>query len=135
MKSIVSLCVLSFVCILSLDCIQMASADLEKDAIVQILDFFDKQNRLFERQRRYEFLHIQSVQKLDRKSAEVTLQYRFTDKYMTVDQTVEIKQSTFLFHWRDKGKLVVSPEGESRRVRWVLSSTWAYDRNREKADN
>ena len=121
------LCILSFLCVLSLECIQKTTADIEEEAIVQILDFFDKQNKLFERQKRYEFLKVMGIKRLDRKRTEVTLQYRFIDKYMTVDRTEEIKQATFLFRWEDKGKLVVPPEGKAQRVRWVLSKTWEYN--------
>ena len=128
MRVIVFFLFFFLLCVLSLDCIHKTSADIEGEAIVQILDFFDKQNKLFERQKKYELLGIISVERLDRKSAEVTLQYRFIDKYMTVDRTEEIKQATFLFRWKDKGKLVVPPEGDSRRVRWILTSTWEYDR-------
>lgn len=129
--------VVLFICFLfafiSLDCIQKSSANLEEEAIVQLQDFFNNLNELYERQKRYEFQKILDVKKLDRKRAEVALQYKFIDKYMTVDRTEEVRQSTFLFCWQDKGRLVVLPEGGTRRVRWVLSSTWEYDQDREKA--
>jgi len=99
---------------------------------VQLEDFFDNLNELYEREKRYEFQRIVNINKLDRKKAEVTLQYAFIDKHMTVDRTEEVRQSTFLFRWQDRGKLVVSPEGKTRRVRWVLSSSWEYDKKRKK---
>lgn len=121
----------SFLSISTLNCIQKSSANLEEEALLQLRDFFDKQNKLFERQKRYEFQQVLHFKKLNRKRAEVTLEYKFIDNYMTVDRTEEIKRSTFLLQWQEKGKLVVTPDGETQRVRWVLSRTWDYDREKQ----
>jgi hypothetical protein len=122
----------AIVCLLSLRCVQRTSANLENDASLQIADFFDKQNKLFEGQKRYEHQKIVELKKLDRKTAEVTIQYRFIDKYMTVNRTEEVRQSTFLFRWQDEGKLIVPPESKATRVHWVLTKTWEYDLNRQE---
>ncbi len=113
--------------LLSLRCAEKTSASLENDARLQVLDFFDKQNKLFEGQKRYLFQNIVEVKRLDRKTAEVKVQYRFTDKYTTVDRTEEVRHSTFLLRWQDEGKLILPPDSEATRVHWVLTRTWDYD--------
>ena len=130
-KYIVIVFVLLLLSIVILNCIQKSSANLEEEAVLQLQDFFDKQNKLFEPQKRYEFRHLIDVKRLDRKRADATFHYKFIDNFMTVNQAEEIKQGTFLFQWQDKGKLVVTPDGETRRVRWVLSKTWEYDEEKE----
>ena len=112
--------------LLYLDCIHSTTGTIEPDAILQVRDFFETQNKLHERQKHYVFQDIVEVRRLDRKKAEVVVQYVFFDQYMTVDQTAEIRQSTFLLEWQEQGRLVVPPEGEAERVHWVLIKTWDY---------
>jgi hypothetical protein len=114
------------VTVLFLSCVHDTSINIESDAVLQLLDFFEKQNTLVERQKKYEFQEIVGLKRLGRKKAEVTIQYLLIDKYLTVDRTTELKRSTFLLEWRDEGKLVVPPEGDAKRVHWVLTKTWDY---------
>jgi hypothetical protein len=130
LKNIALVGIISLLSLTILSCIQKSSANLEEEALLQLYDFFDKQNKLFERQKRYEFQQLLDVKRLDRKRAEVNFQYKFIDNYMTVNRREEIRRGTFLLQWQDKGKLVVTPEGETQRVRWVLSRTWDYDREK-----
>lgn len=118
--------VLLVICILFLNCVQNTSVTIQSDAILQIIDFFDKQNKLYDRQKRYEFQEIVDIKRLNRKKTEVTVQYVIIENYMTVDQIAELKQHTFLLEWQDQGRLVVPPEGEAQRVHWVLTETWDY---------
>ena len=127
LRGITLVCIILLLSITLLTCIQKSSANLEAEAIIQLQDFFDKQNKLYERQKRYEFQGLLDVKRVDRKRAEVNFQYKFIDNHMTVDRKEEIKRGTFLLQWQDKGKLVVTPDGETQRVRWVLSRTWEYD--------
>ena len=131
MKNIIIVCVILLLSVVSLNCIQKSSVNLQEEAVLQLQDFLDKQNKLFERQKRYEFQQVLDVKRLDRKRVEVTFQYKFINKAMTVNRTEEIKQGTFLFQWQDKGKLIVTPDDETKRVRWVLTRTWEYDRENE----
>jgi len=130
MSSANRICFVSYVllvsCIFFLNCVQNTSVTIESDAILQILDFFDKQNKLYDRQKRYEFQEIVDIKRLNRKKTEVTVQYVIVENYMTVDRTAELKQQTFLLEWQDQGRLVVPPEGEAQRVHWVLTKTWDY---------
>ena len=130
-KDIALVGIMSLLSLTVFNCIHKSSANIQEEATLQIQDFLDKQNKLFERQKRYEFQQVLGITRLDRKRAEVTFQYKFIDNYMTVDRREEIKRGTFLLRWQDKEKLVVTPDGETRRIRWVLSRTWEYDRAKE----